>query len=170
LGTLDGGGRVPRRARTARLGRATVRLIRGLREGQNATRRAVPSKIQPEPGNVRGFRSASVRFCFGSELAIQSGASSVGPSEHFWRLRHRLSVAEGAGMATKPAGLIGTSRPGNRFCRVRNYPRIGVTLGRMPLGPRTATSCQPRAALAGEGSEKDAGILDIEGSGAAPRG
>ncbi len=45
-----------------------------------------------------------------------------------------LSVAEGAGMATKPAGLIGTSRPGNRFCRVRNCPRTKVTLGRTPLG------------------------------------
>lgn len=45
-----------------------------------------------------------------------------------------LSIAEGAGMATKPAGLIGTSRPGNRFCRVRNCPRTKVTQGRTPLG------------------------------------
>lgn len=37
-------------------------------------------------------------------------------------------------MAMKPAGLIGTSRPGNRFCRVRNCPRTKVTLGRTPLG------------------------------------
>src|SRR5689334_5419682 len=41
---------------------------------------------------------------------------------------------------------------------------------RTPLGLESATPCQPRAALAGEGPEKHGGIFDLEGSTAAPRG
>ncbi len=65
-------------------------------------------------------------------------------------------------MAMKPAGLIGTFRPGNRFCRVRNCPRTKVTLGRTAARARTASPCQPRAALAVERSEKDAGIFKMK--------
>ena len=47
------------------------------------------------------------------------------------------------------------SGPDNRFCRVRSRPwNKMVTWDRTPLGLETAAPCQPRAALASEGSER----------------
>src|SRR6476620_7182270 len=61
---------------------ATVHLIRGGGEGQNARLGAAPNGDPPERCDVRSFRLASARSFRGSWSATQSGASSVGPSEH----------------------------------------------------------------------------------------
>jgi len=45
-----------------------------------------------------------------------------------------------------------------------------VTWDRTPLGLETAAPCQPRAALAVEGSERRWNLQNFEGSGAAPGG
>jgi len=96
----------------ARPGDATVHLIRGWGEGQNASLGAPPNAI-PEQNDARSFRSASARFFPGSS-ATQSGASSVGPSEHFGGKSAALSLAEGPAWrqgARRPPH-IGASRPG----------------------------------------------------------
>jgi hypothetical protein len=61
--------------------------------------------------------------------------------------------------------------PDNRLRRFWSRPwNKLVTWDRTPLGLETATPCQPRAALAVEGSEKRWNLRDLESSGAAPGG
>jgi hypothetical protein len=75
-----------------------------------------------------------VRFCFGSELAIQSGASSVGPSEHFWRRRHRFYLSlKAPAWRRSPLALSEPLGPVIGFVVSETIPGFKVTLGRTPL-------------------------------------
>src|ERR1700679_3277572 len=96
----------------ARPGDATVHLIRGGGEGKNASPGAPPNAI-PEENDARSFRSASA-LVFPGSSATQSGASSVGPSEHIGGKSAALSVAEGPAWRQGARWLphIGALRPG----------------------------------------------------------
>ena len=74
---------------------------------------------------MRSFRFASARSFRGSWSATQSGASSVGPSEHVGGKSYRLvsSLKARRGDSHSPAFAYRTVLdPDNRFCRVSNRP------------------------------------------------
>ena len=105
---------------------------------------------------MRSFRFASARSFRGSWSATQSGASSVGPSKHVGGKDTAASIAEG------PVRRLNARRPSHigpfwvriiSFAVSQTVPGKG-TWDRTPLGLETATPCQPRAALAVEGSGK----------------
>jgi hypothetical protein len=108
---------------------------------------------------VRSFRLASARWFPGSWSATQSGASSVGPSEHVGgKWIPPCLFAEG------PARRRSARRPSHIGPFLRSgqsvLPRLKPSLDqdsawdRTPLGLETAAPYQPRAALAVEGSGK----------------
>lgn len=105
---------------------------------------------------MRSFRLAPARSFRGSWSATQSGASSVGPSKHVGGKDTAASIAEG------PVRRLNARRPSHTgpfgvriisFAVSQTVPGKG-TWDRTPLGLETATPCQPRAALAVEGSGK----------------
>ena len=105
---------------------------------------------------MRSFRFASARSFPGSWSATQSGASSVGPSKHVGGKDTAVFIAEG------PVRRLNARRPSHTgpfgvriigFAASQTVPGKG-TWDRTPLGLETATPCQPRAALAVEGSGK----------------
>ena len=68
-----------------------------------------------------------------------------------------MSVAESPArrLSARRPSHIGLCGPDNRLCRVWSRPwNKMVTWNRTPPGLETAAPCQPRAALAAEGSEK----------------
>jgi hypothetical protein len=76
---LVGGGRVSRLARIAPPGDATVHLIRGGGEGQNAILGAGPNQIRGRQHDMGSFRSTSARWFRRSWSAIVCGASKRRP-------------------------------------------------------------------------------------------
>ena len=105
---------------------------------------------------MRSFHLASARSFRGSWSATQSGASSVGPSKHVGGKDTAVSIAEG------PVRRLNARRPSHigpvgvriiSFAVSQTVPGKG-TWDRTPLGLETVTPCQPRAALAVEGSGK----------------
>ena len=105
---------------------------------------------------MRSFRLASARSIRGPWSAIQSGASSVGPSEHVGGKDTAVSIAE------DPVRRLSARRPshiGPFWVRIISFAVSQTVPGkstwdRTPLGLETAAPCQPRAALAVEGSGK----------------
>ena len=76
-----------------------------------------------------------MRFCFESELAIQSGASSVGPSEHFLAAETPLYLSlKAPAWRRSPLALSEPLGPVICFVVSGTIPGYKVTLGRTPLG------------------------------------
>ena len=113
--------------------------------------------IRAEQGDALSFCSAAARFFRRSRSATQSGASSVGPSEHVGGKRAAclsLKVRRGAEALTghrisRPSGAVIS-------CAVSEFVpgTRSLTWDRTPLGLKTTAPYQPRAALAGDGSER----------------
>jgi hypothetical protein len=105
---------------------------------------------------VRSFRLASARSFRGPWSAIQSGASSVGPSEHVGGKDTAVSIAEDP---VRRLNARRSSHIGPFWVRIISFAVSQTVPGkstwdRTPLGLETAAPCQPRAALAVEGSGK----------------
>src|ERR1700710_252738 len=98
----------------------------------------------------------------GSWSASQSGASSVGPSEHVGGKGAALSVANGSGAAPKRppavayrglgAGIVGCEVSGAALEQESDLQESD--LGADAARARNRTLNRPRAALAVEGSER----------------